>query len=61
MGLCHRYPPQVAGSFVGGPDLNNANQVVGKILNDTFWPAVPSNAWCGEHQINLILVAKLAN
>ncbi len=56
MGMCHRYPPQVTGSFVGGPDPKNPSQVVGKIVNDTFWPMVPSSAWCGEFALALLKV-----
>lgn len=58
MGLCHRFPPQIAGSFVGQPDPKNPTQVIGKILNDTFWPMVPSTAWCGEYTLSLLLLGK---
>lgn len=55
MGLCHRYPPQVVGSFVGTPDPGNPTVVNGRIANDTFWPVVPPTAWCGEFRTNLLI------
>lgn len=58
MGLCHRFPPQVAGSFVGQPHPTIPDQVVGKILNDTFWPIVPSSSYCGEFAMNLMILGK---
>ena len=51
-GMCHRYPPTVYGFTVHMKLPTGQVQEVGQ--NNTAWPVLSSDQWCGEHTTNLL-------